>query len=83
MDTHQTEAEIATYLLDRYGPRLDHKQVAEILGVSPVTLRWSLYSRKRDAQHHIQTLRAKKRKIGRKAYWLPVDVAGILSRSGS
>lgn len=76
--THQTESEIAAYLLHRYGPRLDYKQVAEVLGVSPRTLRWALY-RKHKSQHHIQVLHAKKRKIGRKVHWLPVDVAPLLS----
>lgn len=79
MEARQTEAEIASYLLGRYGPRLDYKQVAEALGFTPKTLRWSLYSRTRDKQHHIQILRAKKQKLGHKIYWRPADIAAILS----
>lgn len=78
MGTHQTEAEIAAYLLRRYGPRLDRKQVAEALGIQPETLRVDLYTRKRQHKHHIQCLLAKKRKLGRKPYWLPGDIAAIL-----
>lgn len=81
--THQTEAEIAAYLLRRYGPRLDRKQVAEALGFQPETLRVDLYTRKRQNKRHIQSLLAKKRKLGRRTYWLPADIAALLSRSDS
>ncbi len=83
MGTHQTETEIAAHLLGKYGPRLDRTQVAEVLGISSKTLRVDLYSRQRQNKPHIQELLAKKRKFGHKAYWLPADIAAILTRSGS
>lgn len=76
VDTHE---QLSSYLLSKYGPQLGIAEVAESLHLSPATLRVAIHSRRHRHIDYVARLRATKRRLGRRVYWLATDIAALLS----
>ncbi|MAA75470.1 MAG: plasmid-related protein [Salinisphaeraceae bacterium] len=72
-----TEQALLTDLTERYGPMLTIEQLAELLGRRPHSVRTSL----RLENHSLAPLARRRCKIGRRVYFLAVDVADFIESS--